>query len=259
MTRVMQRVERRVWAGLCALCLVVLAAPALAKPKQKKPEASASGSATLRAPPVEPAKSEPAEPAPAAVEEPPPPAASTTPQPSAAAPAAAPAEPAVDAEQLASLQVELNTLMDDLVQARTRAALIGKTLFKTLIRVHVQNLVGDDTALAKIVLKLDGAPIFRGDGASMRGDEERQVFEGFVAPGPHVLSAELEQNSRNDQAYGYTLRESYKFQALRDKRNELSLTLRDSSDMASEFPDDQDGEYDIRMRLRARTRELNEE
>jgi type IV secretory pathway VirB10-like protein len=201
----MQSVERRVSVGLCALCLLALTGPAQAKPKQKKPDASA----TLRVEPAEPPKAEPAEPPPPAAEEPPPAAASPTPQPAAAEPAAAEAAPSVDAAQLESLQTELNSLMDDMVQARTRAALIGKTLFKTLIRVHVQNLVGDDTALAKIVLKLDGAPIFRGDAAAMRGDEARQVFEGFVAPGPHVLSAELEQNSRNDQAYGYTLRESY--------------------------------------------------
>jgi type IV secretory pathway VirB10-like protein len=253
----MQPVERRVWGGVCALCLLALALPAHAKPKQRKAEAAA----TLRVEEQpEPPKPEPAEPPPPpAAEEPPPPAASTATQPPAAEPATSGSAAPVDPEQLAALQAELNTLMDDMVQARTRAALIGKTLFKTLVRVHVQNLVGDDTALAKIVLKLDGAPIFRGDAAAMRGDEARQVFEGFVAPGPHVLSAELEQNSKNDQAYGYTLRESYKFQALRDKRNELSLTLRDSSDMASEFPDDQDGEYDIRIRLRARTRELNEE
>ena len=65
-----------------------------------------------------------------------------------------------------------------------------------------------------------------------------------------MLTAELEVSSRNDAAYGYSLRESYKFQALRDKRNELSLSLRDDSDVASEFPDEQDGEYDVRMRLR---------
>ena len=254
----MQSKAPRVWAGLFALSLLLLSLPAAAKPKQKKVEAGVSGSATLRVDQAAPQEPEPGDPLPPAAAEPPPPAASPAAQPSAAEPAATEAEP-LATEQLASLQSELSTLMDDMVQARTRAGLIGKTLFKTLIRVHVQNLVGDDTALAKIVLKLDGAPIFRGDGGSMRGDEARQVFEGFVAPGPHVLSAELEQNSKNDQAYGYTLRESFKFQALRDKRNELSLTLRDSSDMASDFPDDQDGEYDIRMRLRARTRELNDE
>lgn len=181
---------------------------------------------------------------------------------SEAEPAAAPANvapKASDAEDVASLQSELSTLMDELVQARTRAALLGKTLFKTVSRVYVQNLTGDDAVLSKVVLKLDGAPIFRGDSAALRGDDARQVFEGFIAPGPHVLTAEIEVSSRDDSAYGYSLRESYKFQALRDKRNELSLQIRDDSDVAREFPDDQDGEYDVRMRIRVRTKELKDE
>jgi translation initiation factor 2B subunit (eIF-2B alpha/beta/delta family) len=181
---------------------------------------------------------------------------------SEAEPDAAPASEspkASDAEDVSSLQSELSTLMDELVQARTRAALLGKTLFKTVSRVYVQNLTGDDAVLSKVVLKLDGAPIFRGDSAALRGDDARQVFEGFIAPGPHVLTAEIEVSSRDDSAYGYSLRESYKFQALRDKRNELSLQIRDDSDVAREFPDDQDGEYDVRMRIRVRTKELNAE
>lgn len=179
-----------------------------------------------------------------------------------APPAAAPANEAskaADAEEVSGLQTELSALMDELVQARTRAALLGKTLFKTVSRVYVQNLTGDAAVLSKVVLKLDGAPIYRGDSAALRGDDSRQVFEGFIAPGPHVLTAEIEVASRDDSAYGYSLRESYKFQALRDKRNELSLQIRDDSDVAREFPDDQDGEYDVRMKIRVRTKELKDE
>jgi hypothetical protein len=32
---------------------------------------------------------------------------------------------------------------------------------------------------------------------------------------------------------------------------ETSFRIEDDSDMADEFPDDQDGEYDLRVRLRA--------
>ncbi len=179
-----------------------------------------------------------------------------TPEP---APAPAAEEAAPPPSQVDALQTELSALMDELVQARTRASLIGKTLFKTQVRVFVQNLAGDDAILAKIVLKLDGAPIFRGDAAAIRGDEERRVFEGFIAPGPHVLTAEIEQSSRDDSAYGYELRESYRFQTIRDKRNELRLVLRDDSDVASEFPDDQDGEYDVRTKLRVQTKDPSDE
>jgi hypothetical protein len=251
---------RCVWVGLLVACLVGLSSHALAKPKTRRsepqpPAAAAPRSAEPESEPIDP-ESKPV-PAPEA-DDAKPVALSVTP---VAEPAEKPKEaepPAADTEQVSGLQTELSALMDELVQARTRAALLGKTLFKTVTRVYVQNLAGDDAVLSKAVLKLDGAPIFRGDAAAIRGDESRQVFEGFIAPGPHVLTAEIEVNSRTDAAYGYSLRESYKFQALRDKRNELSLVLRDDSDVASEFPDDQDGEYDVRMRLRVRTKELND-
>jgi hypothetical protein len=246
---------RCVWAGLLVACVLGLSSHALAKPKTRRPEPPPPAAAQPEAAPVEP-ESKP-EPAPEP-DEAKPAALSVTPVAEAAEPKSTEG-PAADAEQVSGLQTELSALMDELVQARTRAALLGKTLFKTVTRVYVQNLAGDDAVLSKAVLKLDGAPIFRGDSAALRGDESRQVFEGFIAPGPHVLTAELEVSSRTDAAYGYSLRESYKFQALRDKRNELSLVLRDDSDVASEFPDEQDGEYDVRMRLRVRTKELNEQ
>lgn len=243
--------------GLLLSCLATLSSPALAKPKTRQPEPPPAAAAA-RAPEPEPAV-EPEPPLTAGEgDEEKPAALSVTPAADKPEPAEASAPPAADTE-VSGLQTELSALMDELVQARTRAALLGKTLFKTVTRVYVQNLAGDDAVLSKLVLKLDGAPIFRGDSATLRGDDSRQVFEGFIAPGPHVLTAEIEVSSRDDSAYGYSLRESYKFQALRDKRNELSLALRDDSDVASEFPDDQDGEYDVRMRLRVRTKELNEE
>jgi hypothetical protein len=74
-----------------------------------------------------------------------------------------------------------------------------------------------------------------------------------------VLAAELEQSSKRDAAYGYSLHESYRFQVVRDKRSELTLIVDDDSDLADDFPDDAEGEYDVRMKLRVRTKNLNEE
>jgi hypothetical protein len=249
------RRQRLLWIGLATAGLFNLSSHALAKPKARKPE-SPPPAAAAPEPAAADADATPAEPS---AEPPPPPAVTVAPVAEKPEATKEPEPPAADTEEVSGLQTELSSLMDELVQARTRAALIGKTLFKTVTRVYVQNLAGDDAVLSKVVLKLDGAPIFRGDSAAIRGDEARQVFEGFIAPGPHVLTAEMEVASRNDAAYGYSLRETYKFQAIRDKRNELSLSLRDDSDVASEFPDEQDGEYDVRMRLRVRTKELKEE
>jgi hypothetical protein len=248
------------WLGLLVAGLLGWAPHAFAKPKTRRPEPPPTAAATRSSEPEPASPDTESKPVVAEGDEEKPAAPSVTPvAESTPEPAAKSSEaPTADTEEVSGLQTELSSLMDELVQARTRAALLGKTLFKTVTRVYLQNLAGDDAALSKVSLKLDGAPIFRGDSAILRGDDSRQVFEGFIAPGPHVLTAEIEVSSRSDAAYGYSLRESYKFQALRDKRNELSLILHDDSDVASEFPDDQDGEYDVRMRIRVRTRELND-
>ncbi len=146
--------------------------------------------------------------------------------------------------------------MDDLVAARARAAVLGKALFKTRIALRVQNLAAPDPVLAKLVLSLDGAPVYHGDSSTLTGDDVRAVFEGFAAPGPHVLSVEVEQRAQGNAAYGYTLRETYRFEATREKETELTLVLDDDSNLASDFPDDGEGRYDVRTKLRVKTRPL---
>jgi hypothetical protein len=185
-----------------------------------------------------------------------------------AAPAAAPAasaqptpateDEAEPTEDLAALQAELAQVMDDLVQARARVALLGKSLWKTRVRVRVDNRAAPDQIAARAALYLDGAPIWSGDGAQLR-DPERVLFDGFAAPGPHVLTLEIAQRSRDDEAFRYDLRESYRFQAPRERRTDLRLVIDDDSDMAEDFPDDEEGSYEVQTRLEARAVALDDE
>jgi hypothetical protein len=238
------------------LVCLALCSPGLVS--AKPPKAAKPSSAAPPSPPAPAAESSNEPAAAPAPEVAPPTAASAKPAEPAAEPepAAKPdPAPAADSGKLASLRSDVAGLVDELVEARSRAALLGQTLFKTQLRVKVQNLAAPDPVLGKLVLKLDGAPIFRGDGAALSGDDARQVFQGFVAPGAHVLAAELEQSSRDDAKFGYALHETYRFQAVRDKRSELTLIVDDDSDV----PNDGDGEYDVRIKLRVRTKALNED
>jgi hypothetical protein len=148
--------------------------------------------------------------------------------------------------------------MDDLVQARARVALLGKSLFKTRVRVRLDNRAGDTVAAVRVALFLDGAPIWSGDGAAVR-DPKQILFDGVAAPGPHVLGLEIEQRARGDDAYRYTLRDNYHFNVLRERRTDLTLILDDDSDIAEDFKDDDEGEYDVRTKLEVRAAALNEE
>jgi hypothetical protein len=252
----------RTWHELLgkALCIAALCAanPVWAKPKAKvSPPAAAVK-------PVDQAGSG----APVDLAEPPQPDVPEERAPESAASAApVETEPApqknaqakLSADQLSALRAETSVLIDEMAQARAKAALLGKTLFKTQLRLRVQNLAAPDPRLVKIELKLDGSPVFVGDGNTLSGDDARQVFEGFIAPGKHVLTAAVKQQSREDASFGYDLHDTYHFKAQRDKLSELTLIVDDDSDMASDYPDDGDGEYDVRLKLRVRTKNLGEE
>ncbi|HJL15765.1 MAG TPA: hypothetical protein RMH99_08920 [Sandaracinaceae bacterium LLY-WYZ-13_1] len=154
------------------------------------------------------------------------------------------------------IRADYVTLMDDLVQARMRVSALGSELFQTRIEVDLQDRTGDETTLARLVVHLDGAPIHQSEGALSGGDDGAQVFAGSLAPGPHVLTLEVEQRAREDDDYRYTLRESFRFQVARERLSEVTLILEDDSDMARSFPSGGEGRYEVRTRMRVATRAL---
>ncbi len=145
--------------------------------------------------------------------------------------------------------------MDELVQTRSRIAVLGEHLFQTKVSIRVVNRAGDQV-LSNFALRLDGAPVFQADGDV--SEEGRQAFEGFAAPGPHELTIEAEQRARADDEYRYVQRDRYRFQVLQGKLTEIVITLDDESDVAEDFADDGEGEYDVRTRVRIATRELRQ-
>jgi hypothetical protein len=234
------------------------------KPANREPAADTATPAPTTDPAAEPAPPASASPgaAPAAVEPSPlsvtPAAPAAEPAPAAAAqtPANAP-DPADEAaaQDAQAVREELSTVMDSLVSARARAALLGKSLFKTRVRVQLENEAADDQVLGKVALSLDGNPIYRGDGSTLN-PEGAKLFEGYAAPGPHVLTVEIEQRAREDDGYRYSQTSSLRFVVPRGTLTDLTLVLDDDSDIAEDFKDDDEGEYDVRLRLEVVARPL---
>ncbi len=254
----------------CAACLFALAcvslcaaeASAQKKGRRTRGEQPPASADAQSAPAVSPEPAAPtsapvptsdaptdAQPAPSGLSIQPASDASASPAPSAEPSADAP--PPVDEaklEEARAVREDLSGVMDALVSARARAALLGKSLFKTRIRVLLENEAADDQALGKVALFLDGNPIFRGEGSALN-PEGAKLFEGYAAPGPHVLTVEIEQRARADEGYSYTQTSALRFTVLREKLTALKLVLDDDSDIAEDFKDDQEGEYDVRLRL----------
>lgn len=165
-------------------------------------------------------------------------------------------DPGPTPPDISPIRADYVSLMDDLVQARMRVHALGNELFRTRIDVDLQDRTGDTVSIARMVVHLDGAPIFQSDGPVERAEQGRELFTGALAPGPHVLTLEVEQRARDDAEYRYTLRESFRFQVIRERLSEVTLILEDSSDIARSFPAGGEGRYEVRTRVRVATRAL---
>jgi hypothetical protein len=141
-------------------------------------------------------------------------------------------------------------LLADIAALRSRVAAVTTTLFTSKLRVLV-SVEGDDARIASFRVTLDDGVVYSAP-ESFGGGEPLVVYDHAVAPGHHMLGIEIERyDARNRE---YRTYQSSKFSVVvpESKRLESSFRIKDGSDMGSDFPKGHDGEYDLRVRLRAR-------
>lgn len=152
------------------------------------------------------------------------------------------------APDVSALSNELSSVLDELIQARTRASVLAKSLFRTRIEINVLRRA-DDQQLVRIKLALDGVPVHDSDGAALQSEEAR-LFQGYVAPGTHDISIEVTEQSKENATYRYTRSERFRIETKKNTSTQVDVLLRDDSDMAEELPQGDDGKYDVSTRVR---------
>lgn len=144
---------------------------------------------------------------------------------------------------------EYNALMADIAALRSRVAALTTTLFASKLRVVVRT--DDDVArIESLSVTLDDGVVYAAP-EGFSAEDAKTVYEHAVAPGHHVVGVEVERyDPRGKQ---FKTWQSSKFSIVVPEKQLLqtTLTLEDESDMAEDFPADQDGEYELSVRLRA--------
>jgi hypothetical protein len=146
--------------------------------------------------------------------------------------------------------VAYDKLLADIAALRGRVAAVTTTLFSSKLRVLV-GVEGDDARIATFRVTLDDAVAYSAP-ERLGGGEPQVVYEHAVAPGHHMLGVEIERYDARNREYRTYQASKFAIVVPESKRLETSFRIQDDSDMADDFPDDQDGEYDLRVRLRAR-------
>jgi hypothetical protein len=145
---------------------------------------------------------------------------------------------------------EYDKLLGDIATLRSRVAALTTTLFASKLRVVVETK-GDDARLASFHVTLDDGVVFAAPDR-FSADEERTVYEHAVAPGHHVVGVEIERYDARNKEFRTWQSSRFSVVVPENKLVDTHLVVIDDSGMAEDFPDDADGEYDLRVKLRAR-------
>jgi hypothetical protein len=145
---------------------------------------------------------------------------------------------------------ELDRLLGDIATLRGRVAALTTTLFKSRLRVVIEEH-GSEARIEALSVNLDDGVVFAAP-ERFSAEDERVVYEHAVAPGQHVLGLDIERYDLRGRNFRTWQSSRFSVVVPEGKTVEAHFVLQDSSDMAVDFPDDQDGEYELDVRLRAR-------
>lgn len=145
---------------------------------------------------------------------------------------------------------EYDKLLGDIATLRSRVSALTTTLFASKVRVVVETR-GADARISNFTVTLDDGVVFSAP-ERFSAEDERTVYEHSVAPGHHVLGVDIERFDTRNKEYRTWQSSRFSLVVPESKLVDAHLVIQDGSDMGKDFPEDQDGEYDLRVRLRAR-------
>ena len=234
--------RRASWLLVALVPALALAAPKGHKktaPKPTEPKPADAGSASEPKP-----ADTPAEPADAGKAAPPAttPATPAAPAPTPASdekPAAKSDEPDVDA-----LRQEYLALRDELFKSRARANAVASQLYSTRVSIKLTWTSGRYYGVTKSSIRLDGATVFEDAGGAIANDDGVR-FDGYVAPGKHVVTFHVEAAAKDDDSFSESSEAQVAVQAVANKDLTVAARAHDSGDIGYAWKKNERGSYGL--------------
>ncbi len=154
----------------------------------------------------------------------------------------------------AGATVDYDKLMGDISALRARAAAVGDTLFHSRIAITLE-VDGDHGKVAKLVVSLDDGAIYN-KAPEARLDDATAIYTHALSPGRHALSVDLERRDDRNDAFRTSQRSRFVVEVPRDQQLDVELLVEDDSNMGKNFPSDQSGRYDLRVRMKANAKQI---
>jgi hypothetical protein len=180
------------------------------------------------------------------------PATPTTTAPAAAestTPALAPSSELVDVDVL---RREYLQLRDELFRSRARASTLSSQLYSTKMTIRFAFTSGRYYGVNKATIRLDGASVFDDAEGSIANDDAVR-FEGYVAPGRHLLTFRLETTGKDDDRFTSSHEAQIALQAVAGKDLIVAAKAKDGGDIAYAWKRGEKGTYGLGIDIAVKT------
>jgi hypothetical protein len=164
----------------------------------------------------------------------------------------APSATGGDGGDLEALRVEYLRLRDKLFRSRARAAAVGDALYSTRLTVRLHWGSGRFYAVNRATIRLDGSNVFDDTQGTIAADDAPR-FEGFVAPGRHVISVRVETEGKDDDRFASTIESSFTVLAPAGKAVVVDVTAKDDGDIPYAWKKKERGSYKLRLDAKVTT------
>lgn len=143
-----------------------------------------------------------------------------------------------------ALRQEYLQLRDELFKSRARASTISSQLYSTKVTIRFSFASGRHYGVNKATIRLDGASVFEDTEGAIASDDAVR-FEGFVAPGRHVLTFRLEVTGKDDDRFTSANEAEVALQAVAGKDLVVTAKAKDGGDIAYAWKRGEKGSYGL--------------
>jgi hypothetical protein len=151
-----------------------------------------------------------------------------------------------------ALRQEYLQLRDELFKSRARASTLSSQLYTTKISIRFAFTSGRHYGVNKATIRLDGASVFDDAEGAVASDDALR-FEGYVAPGKHLLTFRIETTGKDDDRFTAAQEVQVALQAVANKDLVVVAKARDGGDIAYEWKKGEKGSYGLGIDVQVKT------
>lgn len=151
-----------------------------------------------------------------------------------------------------SLRQEYLALRDELFKSRARAHAVAGQLYSTRMTIKLTWGSPRTYGVTKASIRLDGATVFE-DATGAIASDDGVRFDGYVAPGRHLVTFHVEATGKDDEAFTSTTEAQVTVKAVAEKDLVVAAKARDSGDIAYAWKRSEKGSYGLGIDVTVKT------